>query len=293
MTATGVRVIGVLGMVLAMTPGVADAATVVARLTRVEGAVTIYRTHIPSPAAAGAILHDGDEVRTEAGRAEITFTDGSVLQLDRASRVAVYEHQRFTVIEGRVDFRSAAQAMGYQAQTDFGSVRVRPRGSLGILADRRGRQALVIVTTGEADVDSPWGRATIYARQLALLSGATGRPLVTPFTPSRGDTFDTWCSSRDRVAAATTPTPSPQYPSPSGEPGTVLDIYRPSDRGPSSLFVAPQLVWGFRRQAPHPGPQLPPPAPPHAAPKPPPPERRDIVIEAATSGRASQPRPRP
>lgn len=313
---TVVRVVGALGFTLALTSRAAGAADGLAQLTYLEGAATVHRAYVSSPANVGAVLAHSDEVRTTTGRAEITFKDGSVLHLDRATRVIVHERERFSVIEGRVFFRSTALSpMGYEAQTDIGRLRVWPRGVFGILVDQKNRQVLVSVAVGEAQVESPWGRTRVTSRQMALVSGATGRPYVTPFFPWRGDGFETWSSSR--VLEATLSPSSPWRPSALETVGPVIDHYRESSSYTPG-WVAPRwtryphgMAWqpGWdpngrtavrpydfnhnydQRPAPPAAPPTsppagPPPSPPPSAPPPP------VVIDAVSVGRPSQPPPR-
>ncbi len=274
MTTTVVRVIGVLGLTLALTSRAAGAADGLAQLTYLEGAATFHHAYVPSPAYVGAVLAHSDEVRTTTGRTEITFKDGSVLHLDRETRVIVYERERFSVIEGRVFFRSTALSpMGYEAQTDLGRLRVLPRGVFGILVDQKNRQVLVSVAVGEARVESPWGRTLVTARQMALVSGATGRPYVTPFYPWRGDGFETWSSSR--ILEATLSPSSPWRPS-------ALETVGPG-------------WYPFNNHVQMPDQPAPPPTSPPAgpAPSPPPPAPQPpVVIDAVSAGRPSQPPPR-
>jgi hypothetical protein len=185
----------VLGLLVAGTAG-SSAATAVARLAYVDEAATIQRASRPTPAHRGALLYHADHVWTTTGRAEITFTDGSMLHVDRESHVIVYDGERFAVIDGRVVFRSAAAAgPGYLAQIEGVQIRTSPLGVIGILVNERGRQVLVNVEAGEAVVENRAGRTRLISRQATLISADTGRPYVMQ-SSRQIDTFDRWSSAR-------------------------------------------------------------------------------------------------
>lgn len=317
MNATVVRVIGVLGLTLAMTAHPAGAQDFLAQLTHVEGAITLHRAYVPAAALAGSWLVHGDHLRTTVGRAEITFKDGSVLHVDRDTQVVVYARERFSVIDGRVFFRTTARsATGYEAHTDIVRLRVWPRGVFGILADHKHRQVLVSVAVGEAQVESPWGGTRLASRQMAMVSGATGRPYVTPFLPGRGDSFETWSSSRG-LEATLSPS-SPWRPSALDTVGPVINHYRESSLD-TPVWTAPQVIWqgvwvqpGLYRYgyahgrpgvfnpypvnhyAPQYGQPSPPPATPQATPAPPLPPpalRPPVFLDGVAVGRPSPPQP--
>jgi hypothetical protein len=230
MHVTGIRIVLALGLSagLAVTSS-ASVVTGFARLTHTEGAVTLHRAHVPVSAPAGAMLQPGDEVKTNGGRAEVEFPDGSLLHVDRDSRVVFIAADQFAVTGGRVFFRTSEDASGgYQVNTEAGRLRLQPRGVFGILAQGRNRHVLLTVAVGAARVDSSWGSTPVAARQMALVAGPTGHPFLTPYFPERTDSFEVWSSTRvlgASYAAAEDWNDGPAHG------GVVIDHYRESSLG--------------------------------------------------------------
>ena len=177
-------------------PAIAFAQSV-AHITLVEGAVTISRAYSAAPARLGVALIDRDQLQTGPGRVEITFHDGSVLHVDRDSDVVVFARDRFRISGGRALFRSSTLTpAGYEVESDAARFRVMPHGVFGILVDANNRQTLLSVISGDARIESSWGNTAVTARQMAMVSGPTGHPFVTPYFPERIDDFDVWSTMR-------------------------------------------------------------------------------------------------
>src|SRR5262245_330725 len=58
-----------------------------AHIAYVDGAATLDREGATEPAASGVPFVPGDRLRTDAGRVEILFPDGSVLDIDQFTSV--------------------------------------------------------------------------------------------------------------------------------------------------------------------------------------------------------------
>src|SRR5262245_2168631 len=56
----------------------------------------------------GSVATAPDQIASQDGRAEVLFADGSVLHIDRQTRVAFIDRDRVRLIDGRVFVRTTA-----------------------------------------------------------------------------------------------------------------------------------------------------------------------------------------
>src|SRR5262245_27447538 len=73
-----------------------------AHISLVDGAVTLEREGQSDPAPANMPLLAGDRLRTENGRVEVLFADGSALHLDTQTTVDFQSDELLRVLDGRV-----------------------------------------------------------------------------------------------------------------------------------------------------------------------------------------------
>jgi uncharacterized protein DUF6600 len=78
-----------------------------AHISFVEGAVTIDHDGEVQPAVVNMPLVGGDRVRTEDGRVEVMFPDGSAIEIDPQSEVEVLGDWRVRVLAGTIEHRPA------------------------------------------------------------------------------------------------------------------------------------------------------------------------------------------
>jgi hypothetical protein len=92
---------GLLAVTIVMSSSVV-AAQEVGTVAAVEGSVEIGRQGVWEPAAVGAAVHQGDELRTgRPGKLRVVFQDDTVLSVSEGSRVTVDE-QVFQPADGKV-----------------------------------------------------------------------------------------------------------------------------------------------------------------------------------------------
>lgn len=164
----------------------------VGHFSHVEGSVTRLHRFAPGSARIGLVLLAGDQVHVAMGRAEITLADGSALQLDEHTRVALHAADRFQVLDGRVFVQSSGAGPLF-AEAGGRRVHVAPGSEAEITATNT--DLLVRVVDGDARIESSWGSEAVAATQSAFVSGATGRPFVSPWVP-RHDAFHHWAGRR-------------------------------------------------------------------------------------------------
>src|SRR5262245_15727646 len=95
-------------------------------LARVDGAATLDREDVSEPATNGMPLVPGDRVRTESGRVELLFPDGSVLDVDEYSTIELEGPTLLRMTGGRVILFAAgasnpASAVQFQIDTPVAS----------------------------------------------------------------------------------------------------------------------------------------------------------------------------
>jgi hypothetical protein len=171
-----------------------QAQPVVGHLSHVEGSVMRLHRHAPGIARVGLVLLAGDEVHVAIGRAEITLTDGSALQLDAHTRVALHAVDRVQVLDGRVFVRSSGLGP-LIAESGGRRLHVMPGSAVEITA-ANSHDLLVRVVDGDARIESSWGSEAVAATQSAFATGPTGRPFVSPWLASPHDAFHQWAGGR-------------------------------------------------------------------------------------------------
>lgn len=187
-----------LGLLVPPSPGFGETGSVetqpaVGHFSHVDGSVTHLRRFTPRTARVGLVLVAGDQVHVAMGRAEITLTDGSALQLDQHTRVALHAVDRFEVLDGRV-FVHSSGAGPLIAQTGGRRVHLAPGGAVEVTTANS--DLLVRVVDGDARIESSWGSEAVTATQSALVSGPTSRPFVGPWVARQHDAFHQWAGGR-------------------------------------------------------------------------------------------------
>ena len=187
----------VLGLISASTAHAS--ASPVGHFSYVDGAVTRLHRFAPTVAKAGVILVEGDQVHVGMGRAEITLVDGSLVQLDEHTRVAIPAVDRVQVIDGRVFVQSNGPG-AVIAEAGGKRLHVAP-GSAAEVTASTSNDLLVRVVEGDARIESSWGSDVVAATQSAFVSGPTGQPFVSPWVASSQDSFHQWADGRLAILA--------------------------------------------------------------------------------------------
>ncbi len=194
-------------LVCAASPTVARAQDAPAHVAYVDGAASIDRETDSIDAVAGEPLVPGDRLRTESGRAEVWFPDGSTLALDAYTSAELQSASLIRLTSGSVILVVARS-------TDVGE-----RGEVSGRYARRARRS----STGRVNTRSPWpataairnssSRSFAASAQLVADGGSMGvrsgertfaRANTAPsypqvFNSARRDAFDDWAATlRDR-----------------------------------------------------------------------------------------------
>src|SRR4051812_7166020 len=99
-----------------------------AHLVVVDGNATLEQEFASEPATSGLPLVPGDRLRTAAGRAEVLFPDGSILDVDEYTVVDLQANTLVRVAAGRVLLTVAGTnnpgaALVYEVDTAIASAR--------------------------------------------------------------------------------------------------------------------------------------------------------------------------
>jgi hypothetical protein len=171
-------------------------------LAVVDGAVTLERDGQTETATPGMPYIAGDRLRTERGRVEIRFPDGSALDVDEVSVIDRQDAGLPRMVGGRV-LLTAAQgnnslAAQYQIDTPAGSAAIGGPGEyrVAVINGITGPQTELAVLRGSAALTTEFDSQPLRAgeRSLASASGAPSYPQ--PFNAARLDAFDRWASAQ-------------------------------------------------------------------------------------------------
>src|SRR5581483_7332346 len=173
-----------------------------AHVAVVDGVATLEREDQRQTAAPGMPYLPGDRIRTERGRVEVLFPDGSALDVDESSSVDLQDVGLLRVIGGRVLLTvaggSGSLATRYQIETPSGSAAVDGPGEyrVAVTSGISGPQTELAVLRGSAALTTPLGSQPLRAgeRSLAALYGAPSYPQL--FNAARLDAFDRWASAQ-------------------------------------------------------------------------------------------------
>lgn len=192
-----------------------------ANLSYVDGAVDLVHDGVSERADAPLLLLEGDIVRTQHGRAEIVFGDGTLLHLDQRSEIELLSPTRVRLSQGRISVRvSPAARTAYVIDTPGGSVSLEARGEFGVTADRSGALD-VRVARGAAEIDDGGQRIRVRAGEMVALAQPGARAEFRAFNSARWDGFSAW--AHDRAQGSTASPSAARLPSELRVYSSVLD----------------------------------------------------------------------
>ncbi len=174
-----------------------------AHIAYFDGVVTLVRDGLAETATANVPVVVGDHVATSAGRVEILFPDGTVLDIDESTDVEFLAPNLLRLLSGRAlltvpGVNQPAAAPSYQIDTPVASVRAEGAGvyKITVLGARDDNQTELAVSRGYATLLTERGSTAVRAgeRIVAIDNGSLSYPQ--PFNSARFDTFDRWVAER-------------------------------------------------------------------------------------------------
>src|SRR5262245_27912387 len=172
-----------------------------AHLSIIEGTATLDREDVTEPATGGMPLVPGDRLRTERGRAELMFPDGSAIDLDEFSTIEIQGPTLLRMIGGRVLVFAAgannpAARVQFQIDTPVASAQTDGPGEyrVAILGGPSGMQTEMAVARGAGALVNDFGTMPLRSgeRSVAWDNAAPSRPQI--FNSARYDAFDQWAA---------------------------------------------------------------------------------------------------
>jgi len=176
-----------------------------AHISVVDGAALLERDGRSESAPASMPLLAGDRVRTQNGRVEILFNDGSTLHLDANSTVDFQSDEVSRLLDGRVRLNivsrgEANRSLAYRVDAPSAWVQITRPGEyrISVLGGGDGREPEVelAVLRGGADLVNEDGRTTLGAGERAFARAGAGPSPSYVFNSASWDAFDRWSEGR-------------------------------------------------------------------------------------------------
>lgn len=170
-----------------------------AHVAVVDGTALLERDGRASAAEENTPLLAGDRLRTERGRVEVLFADGSALDIDEYSSIDLLSDALMRLMAGRVRL-SIARATGnteyeYRIDTAAASARIRTPGEyrLTLSSTRSAEPELdLVVLRGVAELANEHGRTLVRAGTRALATARLAPSLPYATNSAAWDAFDRW-----------------------------------------------------------------------------------------------------
>jgi hypothetical protein len=168
-----------------------------AHISFVDGAAVLERDGRTDHDLASMPLLAGDRLRTEGGRVEVLFADGSTLHLDATTLVDFLSDDVVRLLEGRirVSIAGPARDVSYRVDAPSAWVQIADPGEYRISVTRDAEVELAVLR-GAAELVNEQGRSYIRAgeRTFARAGAAPSPPYV--FNSAAWDSFDRWSEAR-------------------------------------------------------------------------------------------------
>lgn len=165
-------------------------------LSLVEGTATLDREDVTEPATEGMVMVPGDRLRTERGRAELLFPDGSAIDLDEYTTFELEGPTLVRMTNGRLLVFAAgannpSSAVQFQIDTPMASAQTDGPGEyrVSILG---GTQTEMAIARGAGALVNELGTMPLRSGELSVAwdNVAPSRPQF--FNSARFDAFDQW-----------------------------------------------------------------------------------------------------
>ncbi len=169
----------------------------------VEGRATVERDGQADAAASGAPIVPGDSVRTDGGRLEILFPDGTALDIDEYTSLDLQSPTLLRVTSGRVlltvtGTSSPASAMRYQIDTPAASATTEGPGEyrVALFSAQSGLETEFAVVRGAGALTTERGSVALRAGERSLARDNESPMYAQTFNSARFDAFDRWAAIR-------------------------------------------------------------------------------------------------
>ena len=172
-----------------------------AHVSFVDGSAVLERDGQTDSAPANMPLLAGDRIRTQGGRVEILFSDGSTLHLDANTTVDFQSDELVRLLDGRVRLSipgPANRRVSYRIDAPSASALIEQPGEykLSILHSTRDGEIELAVLRGAAELVNDDGRTPLRAGERAYARANAAPSYAYAFNSAAWDTFDRWSEAR-------------------------------------------------------------------------------------------------
>jgi hypothetical protein len=171
-----------------------------AHIAFVEGSAVLERDGSPDNSPANMPLLAGDRVRTQTGRVEILFADGSTLHLDANTTVDFQSDELVRLLDGRVRLAITGpnRDVSYRIDAPSAWAQISEPGDYRVAILRRDADAEVelAVIRGAAELVNESGRTPLRAGERAFSRASAAPSYAFAFNSASWDAFDRWSESR-------------------------------------------------------------------------------------------------
>jgi hypothetical protein len=168
-----------------------------AHISYVDGAAVLERDGRNETAPASMPLLAGDRVRTQDGRVEILYADGSTLHLDANTVVDFQSDEVVRLLSGRVriSIAGSARTVAYRVDAPSAWVQIVTPGEYRI-AVAAGDEVELAVLRGTAELVNEDGRTVLSAGERAFARAGASPSSAYVFNSAAWDSFDRWSEGR-------------------------------------------------------------------------------------------------
>jgi len=171
-----------------------------AHIAFVEGGAVLERDGRLDSSPSNMPLLSGDRVRTQGGRVEILFGDGSTLHLDANTTVDFQSDELVRLLAGRIrlSIPGPNRTVSYRVDAPFAWARFSQPGEyrMAILAGERETEIELAVLRGAAELSNEDGGTPLRAGERAFSRANAAPSLAYMFNSASWDAFDRWSEAR-------------------------------------------------------------------------------------------------
>ena len=168
-----------------------------AHISVVDGTALLERDGRTDTEVLSMPLLAGDRVRTQAGRVEILFTDGSALHLDEQTTLDFQSDEVVRLLSGRVrlSVSGASRELAYRIDAPSAWVQISNPGEYRVSV-LRGDEVELAVLRGGAELVNEQGRSYVSAGERTYARAQAAPSPAYVFNSAAWDSFDRWSESR-------------------------------------------------------------------------------------------------
>ena len=171
-----------------------------AHVSVVDGAAVLERDGQPDSAPANMPLLAGDRLKTQDGRVEILFADGSTLHLDANTTLDFQSDELVRLLDGRIrlSIPGPDRDVSYRVDASSASALINRPGEyrLAVLHGAREGEVELAVIRGAAELVNEEGRTPLRAGERAYARASAAPSYAFVFNSASWDSFDRWSEAR-------------------------------------------------------------------------------------------------